>query len=81
MKSKKQFVALMLKLDIRLKLIKGSEENYYKIRVIRKDRGKRTYYTDYHRDLEDGIAKPTLKEILNTLRLPIGCSKKLENIA
>jgi len=74
--SKKQFVALMLKLDIRLKLLKSDQENYYKIWVIRKDVGKRAYYTDYHRDIKDTIPEqPSLQEVLNMLRLLIDVPK------
>ncbi len=74
-KSKRNFVALMLKLDIRAQLMQGGAENYYKIWVIRKDVGKKTYYTDYYHNPEEKMPCPTLKDILNNIPLMIDVPK------
>lgn len=72
---KKNFVTLMLKLDIRLELIKCSKERYFKIWVIRKDRNKRTYFTDFYRNSRDKF-KPSLKDVLNSIKFIVDVPEK-----
>ena len=65
---KTDFIRTMLKLDIRVGLIKGEEESYYKIWIIRKDTNKKVCITDYYHKKGDTIASPLLEDVLYTIR-------------
>lgn len=77
-KQKPQFLALMLKLDIKIGLIKGDYENYYKIWILRKDRKKKVFITDYHHKPGSATVEPRLQDILATLRDIVDVPKTYE---
>ena len=65
---KRDFLRLMLKLDIRIGFVKGDKGNYYKIWIMRKDNKKKVYIKDHYHKAGSAIAQPTLQDILNTIR-------------
>ena len=65
---KRDFLRLMLKLDIRIGFVKGDKGNYYKIWIIRKDNKKKVYIKDHYHKAGSAIAQPTLQDILDTIR-------------
>ena len=75
---KKDFLSLMLKLDIKISLIKGDKEYYYKIWILRKDRKKKVYIKDYYHAHGRVVPEPTLQDILNIITMIIDVPESYE---